>query len=138
MVFLSEDWINFIVMIINQYIEEDNSLNNEWKLESKEEMNQIQNYARNKIAGYLLIDADTSPIVMSSHYDILNWLKQTQAPLNEFKLKEPLQYIFVYTDEQIQSRKDLFHRFGSEISGLTKFITRNNHKNFFRTINTTN
>lgn len=82
-------------------------------------------FCRKKLSGLLDADADVAPIHMTSPYDIVGWLHSNEGtPLDGFSSEPPIHYEFYFTDEHLRTRSDLFNRYGADINGLSKVVTR--------------
>ena len=123
-VFSSSDWINFINEQLKILCEEkikDKELLEQAEIETKE----IVNFCKYKLAGLFDVDADLSPISEKFNFDILSWLDSDhEKPLSDYLAKTPIAYQFEYDQEQLQTRKDQFSRYGSDVNGLSKIVTR--------------
>ncbi|HNX68454.1 MAG TPA: B12-binding domain-containing radical SAM protein [Candidatus Omnitrophota bacterium] len=101
-----------------------------------QEIDTLVSFEKNRLAGCIDSEADTSPISMLSPYDLLKWHKaEEQTPLSHFSGAAKIHYVFEYTDEQMKTRQDLFKRYGTSVSALSKIITRvGNVHSLFRTV----
>ena len=102
----------------------------------KKEVDLLILYEKNRLAGVLDVNADITPLSMESNYHITAWLKSRQnVPLENYKLKNTIQYIFEYTESQLNDRKDYFKRYGTHMNALSKIVTRvSNVESLFRKV----
>lgn len=130
-----KDWIEFLkqtcIDIINEKIDAAAACE-----EAKRDILILCEFVEHKLSGLLDAGGDVSPRYMESFYDILEWWKSPKTlPLSHFKLSQPVTYSFVYTDPQMSERNDLFKRYGTHVSGLSKIVTRiSNVESLFRKI----
>lgn len=115
----------------------------EKKIEDQERLLTIQKeiklliaYEKNRLAGVLNVNADTSPLKMESVYHVTAWLKSKgNLPLENYELKVPITYVFEYTESQLADRKGYFKRYGTHINALSKIVTRvSNVESLFRKV----
>ena len=123
-VFSSSDWINFINEQLKILCEE--KIKDKELLEQAEiEIKEIVNFCKYKLAGLFDIDADLSPISEKFNFDILSWLDSDhEKPLSDYRAKTPISCQFEYDQEQLQTRKDQFSRYGNDVNALSKIVTR--------------
>lgn len=100
------------------------------------EIDLLIEFEKKRLTNCLDSDADTSPMMMESPYDILAWLESDeQTPLSEFASPNPITFAFEYNELQLRERRDLFKRYGTSISALSKIMTRvGNVQSLFRTV----
>ena len=123
-IFSNSDWINFIkeelkILCVDK-------LKDKKRLEQAEiEINEIGNFCKYKLAGLFNVDADLSPVSGEFNFDILSWLDSgNEKPLSDYLAKAPISYQFEYDQEQLQTRKDQFSRYGNDVNALSKIVTR--------------
>ena len=123
-VFSNSDWINFIkeelkILCVDK-------IKDKKRLEQAEiEINEIGNFCKYKLAGLFDVGADISPITGEFNFDILSWLDSGYGkPLGDYLAKAPIFYQFEYDQEQLQTRKDQFFRYGKDVNALSKIVTR--------------
>ena len=109
--------------------------------DEKSIINQIDTlieFENNRLNGVLEPDANLDAIKMESNYNITKWLETHEnTPLINFKLKKPITYKFIYTNEQISSMRDYFKRYGTNDNALSKIVTRvSNVESLFRRVTT--
>jgi radical SAM superfamily enzyme YgiQ (UPF0313 family) len=123
-IFSNSDWINFIKEQLKILCEE--KIKDKKHLEQTEiEINEIGNFCKYKLAGLFNVDADLSPVSGKFNFDILSWLDSGyDKPLSDYLAKAPISYQFEYDQEQLQTRKDQFSRYGNDVNALSKIVTR--------------
>jgi len=118
------EWIEFLKQICLDLIKE-KIMGVEAQVMLKKELDQVAIFATNRLHGILQVNADTSPLKMESHYNIVDWKKTDDGiPLSNFALKTPIIYDFIYTENQIIARKDQFLRYGTDYNACSKIVTR--------------
>ena len=130
-----DGWVTHIGKVVKKIANE--SLKND--SERKEIFNQIEfivEYENNKLDGVLDANSDLKLIKMKTNYDIKSWIQSIDSEaLSKFKLKTSNVYEFKYTNEQILEREDYFKRYGTNINGLSKIVTRgSNVESLFRNV----
>ena len=89
------------------------------------EIKEIVNFCKYKLAGLFDIEADLSPISEKFNFDILSWLDSDhEKPLSDYRAQTPISCQFEYDQEQLQTRKDQFSRYGNDVNALSKIVTR--------------
>jgi hypothetical protein len=123
-VFSCSDWIAFIkeqlkILCVDK-------LKDKKCLEQVEkEIEEIGKFCKYKLAGLLNVDADVSAMSGKFNFDILDWLDSGHGkPLSDYLAKTPITFQFEYDQEQLQTRKDLFSRYGTDVNALSKIVTR--------------
>ncbi|MEE2753539.1 MAG: radical SAM protein [Candidatus Latescibacterota bacterium] len=124
LVYCSEAWAEYLRMICKAIASEKIS-DTDQLLETMKEIDAIADFEKYKLEGFLDAGADDSNVVMDSDYDILAWQNSPlTTPLSDFAVPEPIQIVFEYTESQQEVRKDLFKRYGTDLNGLSKTVTR--------------
>ena len=74
---------------------------------------------------------------MESNYDFLSWLKASKPQLlSMYRVKNPINYFFAYTEKQKKERFDQFRRYGTDINALSKIVVRIKPENWLRSVGT--
>jgi radical SAM superfamily enzyme YgiQ (UPF0313 family) len=93
--------------------------------EVSREMGVLKEFVKNKITGLLDPRGDSTVRRMESSYDVKAWMQDSGlAPLAQFELSVPIEYEFFYAPEQLAVSKDMLRRYGSDLNGLSKIVTR--------------
>ena len=123
-VFSSSDWITFIKEQLKILCEE--KIEDKERLEQAEiEIKEIGKFCKYKLAGLFDVDADLSVISEKFNFDILSWLDSDHGkPLSDYRAQTLISYQFEYDQEQLQTRKDQFSRYGNDVNALSKIVTR--------------
>jgi hypothetical protein len=105
---------------------------------AKQQIDCLAEFCSKKLSGLLNVDTTTDPLSMESPYDIAAWLQSEEGTkMDQFSVATPINYEFVYTDDQLKARTDQFTRYGSEVNALSKIVTRvSNIESLFRKIRT--
>lgn len=128
-------WVDFIASMCLQIAHEKTKNAQNYKNRAGE-IQILGEYLKNKLAGILNAEGDTSPKVMESPYDIIAWLQRSEGTaLADFVLECPVTYVFEYTQDQLEVRVDHFKRYGTNPNALSKIVTRvSNVESLFRKI----
>jgi radical SAM superfamily enzyme YgiQ (UPF0313 family) len=137
--FTPTEWIGFLASQLNMLAEstlDDSDL----RQKTFVEIEAISAFCRNKVAGLLNAEADTTPIEEDFDFHIAAWLHDADdVPLSRYASSEPIRYVFEFTDEQLQTRNDQFKRYGTDVNALSKIVTRiSNLESLFRKISPLN
>ena len=76
-----------------------------------------------KLNGIFTLNTKTSTYG-SFHYDVLEWLGDNKKKLQDFQVKEKIEFEFYFSNEQNTLRKSFFTRYGEDVSNIAKIITR--------------
>ena len=93
----------------------------------KSELKEIADFCSLKINALLDASANTESVSKKFDYDILNWIEdQNNKRLSDYKFEnnEKVELYFEFTEDQINMRKDLFKRYGTDINAVSKIMTR--------------
>jgi hypothetical protein len=93
----------------------------------KSELEEIADFCSLKINALLDASANTESVSKKFDYDILNWIEdQNNKRLSDYKFEnnEKVELYFEFTEDQINMRKDLFKRYGTDINAVSKIMTR--------------
>lgn len=128
-------WVEHLGSVVKA-IAENKTENRERLLALQQQIELLMTYEKNRLAGVLDANADTSSLTMESIYHITAWLKSKHnEPLDNYELKKPVIYVFEYTEAQLADRKDYFKRYGVHINALSKIVTRvSNVESLFRKV----
>lgn len=111
---------NICKRIVEEKLDDSGAIN-----EAMNEIDYLAEFCRKKLTGLLDDDGNVAPLEMACLYNIVEWLQSSEGtPLNKFVCAEPIHYEFVYTDVHLRTRSDLFRRYGTDINGLSKLVTR--------------
>jgi hypothetical protein len=124
LVFCSEAWIEFLRTICGEIVRE--QIDDEDRIqETIKELDTLVAFEKGRLSGFLNPSADTSPLTIESCYDILSWQASSgDALLSDYTVSESLPFVFEYTESQQDVRQDLFKRYGTDLNGLSKALTR--------------
>jgi len=123
-VFSCSDWIAFIKEQL-KILCEDKVEDKKCFEQVEKEIEEIGKFCKYKLAGLLNVDADVSAMSGKFNFDILDWLESGHdKPLSDYLAKTPITFQFEYDQEQLQTRKDLFSRYGTDVNALSKIVTR--------------
>lgn len=123
-VFAVGEWVYFLAQQLENFVDGQVSGARERAL-ARREIETLAEFCRKKVAGLLDATADLAPISMESRYDIVGWLQQaTPVPFSRYARRQPITYVFEFTDEQLKIRRDQFDRYGTDINALSKIVTR--------------
>ena len=93
----------------------------------KSELKEISDFCNLKINALLDPNANTESVSKKFDYDILNWIEdQNNKRLSDCKFEnnEKVELYFEFTEDQINTRRDLFKRYGTDINAISKIMTR--------------
>ena len=121
----SSEWADFFEKQLFRLIAETEKDSNSLEI-IKLEISDISNFCKLKIDGLLDIGANVNPINKVFQFDILKWVDEgSHKKLCEYKFIQPdINIFFQYTSDQINIRNDLFKRYGADINGVSKIVTR--------------
>jgi hypothetical protein len=122
-VFEAEAWIDFLSVELNALATE--RLQNDVQKDVPAEISALAVFCRARMKGLLDVEGDTSPLTPVLDHDVPAWLRAPEgSKLRDFRLSNPRVYKFYYTEEQLQTRDDLFRRYGTTVNALSKIVTR--------------
>lgn len=86
----------------------------------------INLFIASKLDGLLISERTSEDVIIDIEYDILAWLNDEHGKrLNTYKAQNKLfRYRFYFDEDQKIERNDLFSRYTSDISGLSKIMAR--------------
>ena len=97
----------------------------------------LAEYHKNRTWKFLDSKSSEQNVMMESIYDFKAWLNEEKPrPLDLYKVKNPIRYIFAYTEKQKKERYDQFRRYGTDINALSKIVTRTRQENWLRSVGT--
>ena len=132
------EWSQFISILIKEKILENKSIAVTQE-QINDEINTITEFHKNKTWEFLNGDSkeNQQSITMKANFDLLAWEKSRSPELlSKYKLKNPIDYFFGYSEEQLRERYDMFRRYGTSISALSKIVVRIRPENWLRTVAT--
>ena len=126
------EWISFITRICFDVIAEQGS--SEIDLPRLElETHEIEKFLCAKWKGVLNDSVSIEDVALEMNYDILGWLgDSSEKRLASFKLKQPMDYRYYYTDIQLERRQEDLKRYGYDRIGLAKLYSRGVSYDLFR------
>ena len=131
-------WISFLITQLNQVAHENFGNSHAYEAAGRE-IEAIAEFTRNKTWRFLEEDSGNEVVSMDSNFDIIAWLNGPEdEPLRTYAAAKPIQYYFEFTEEQKRSRDDAFRRFGSDVKGLSKIVTRLVLQTLFRKVRSEN
>jgi len=99
------------------------------------EIDTLAEFNRKKTWKFLDANTGDEIVEMVSPYNFIAWLESPEGvPLSEYVSGTSIQYIFEFTEDQKSSRRDAFRRFGSDVNGLSKIVTRLVVQTLFRKV----
>lgn len=133
------EWIKYLSKLLEEIVIEKNNLNLSSKgIEiKKQEIFMLKEYNKNRTWKFLDGNSNDLNVMMESDYDFLAWFNEPEPqPLSMYRVKDPIRYFFAYTEMQLKERYDQFRRYGTNINGLSKIVTRIKMENWFRSVGT--
>jgi len=135
------EWIKYLSDLLEDVALEKTKKNQSFSTQEtdkrKQEIFMLKEYNKNRTWKFLDGDSGDHKVVMESDYDFLAWLKESDPqPLSNYRVKSPIRYFFIYTEMQLKERYDQFRRYGTNINGLSKIVTRIKVDNWFRSVGT--
>ena len=135
------EWIEYLSGLLEGLVAKKNKENLDFSPEAieakKREISMLKEYNKNLTWKFLDDNPSDNDVIMESDYDFLAWLKDPEPKsLSMYRVKSPIRYFFVYTETQLKERYDQFRRYGTNISGLSKIVTRVSINNWFRSVGT--
>ena len=125
LVFQKDQWIEFMKLKLKEiaqtklgilYVEDD----------IETQINEISLFCKFKLSGVL--DGELSSMSQKNNftYDVLSWIDRSKdnKKLKDFKLKKTITYSFEFSKDQEINRADVFKRYGKDVNGLSKIVTR--------------
>jgi hypothetical protein len=102
-------------------------------------LSNIKNFCAGKLAGLFLPGENTSSET-NFDYDIVSWIDDNfENDLSDYRIKGKIQFNFSFTKDQESTRDHLFSKYGKNINGLSKIVTRiSNLESLYRKINSKN
>ena len=120
-------WITFLTDQLKELAKERPGMN--------EEIDALVEFSRNRTWKFLDDSSGDEIVSMSSPYDFIAWLDGPEdAPLADYVVTNPISYVFEFSEEQKRSRQDAFRRFGTDVNGLSKIVTRRVLQSLFRKV----
>ena len=100
----------------------------------QKQIQEIRKFCLIKLKGIFTLDTKTS-LYEDFHYDVLKWLGDKSKKLEDFQVKDKIEYEFYFSKEQQKMRKDIFTRYGEGILDIAKIIARvSKISNLFRQV----
>jgi radical SAM superfamily enzyme YgiQ (UPF0313 family) len=122
--FANRDWIDFISEVILDVVREKSS-DPEVISKAEAQIAALREFCLRKLDGLLDHTGNTEPTDFESPYDIIGWLASPEeTPLENFECATSLHYKFYYTPDQLKVRDEYFRRYGTDVNGLSKIVTR--------------
>lgn len=119
-----DDWTQFLSKVCMDISEEKMTSAGDLS-KAQNEIEALSEFCRKKLDGLLNPEGNVAPVSMDSPYDVVGWLHAEEGtPLDDYKTREPIQYTFEYTQEQLQVQKEYFKRYGTDVNALSKIVTR--------------
>ena len=102
----------------------------------KTQINEIGFFCRYKLNGVLDANSEAIPQIKNFNYDILSWIDSGKnQSLKNFKSSKSITYSFEFSKDQQVDRIDVFKRYGADLNGVSKIVTRiSNLESQFRKI----
>ena len=133
--FTMPEWIDFLAVQLRELAEE-SIAEDAKRVTAFAEIDCIADFCRHKAHGLLDAAADTEPLDMLSPLDVAGWMRGAEgAPLSAYACERPIHYRFEYSEDQLRERDSLFRRYGTDVSALSKIVTRvSNYESLFRKV----
>ena len=97
------------------------------------EIDVLAEFSSKKTWKFLDEHSSDEKVKMSSAYNLVDWLEGPEdAQLADYVSEDPIQYNFEFTEDQKRSRQDAFRRYGTDVNGLSKIVTRLVLQSLFR------
>ena len=120
-----DSWIDFLADLCVETASATSPSVNGGDSQAAREIRVLKEFVKNKLAGLLDPQQDGAARPMESNYDIEAWMQDSgSAPLAEFESSTPIEYEFFYSREQLAVQKDMLRRYGSDLNGISKIVTR--------------
>jgi radical SAM superfamily enzyme YgiQ (UPF0313 family) len=131
-------WIAFLITQLKQVAIE--SLGDTLKFENAcREIEAIAEFSRKKTWRFLEQNSGDEIVSMKSDFDFVTWLDSPEdEALSSHAVTTPIEYFFEFTEDQKRSRDEAFHRFGTDVNGLSKIVTRLVLQTLFRKVRSEN
>ena len=133
------EWIQYLTILLEELVTNRHNLKNtsEQVKQKLQEIYMLAEYNKNRTWKFLDSKSSEHNIMMESVYDFKTWLDEAKPqPLDLYKVKKPIRYIFAYTEKQKKERYDQFRRYGTDINALSKIVTRTRQENWLRSVGT--
>ena len=133
------DWIKYFTNTLEELVTNERNLKDTSKQvkQKLKEIYMLAEYHKNRTWKFLDSKFSEHNVMMESIYDFKAWLNEEKArPLDLYKVKNPIRYIFAYTEKQKKERYDQFRRYGTDINALSKIVVRIKPENWLRSVGT--
>ena len=99
------------------------------------EIDVLAEFSRKKTWKFLDEHSSDETVKMTSAYNLVGWLEGPEhAQLADYAAEDLIHYNFEFTENQKRSRQDAFCRFGTDVNGLSKIVTRIVLQSLFRKV----
>jgi len=120
----TSEWIEFIEKQVFQLVDSQIGFYIE-SSELKKQLSNISKFCNAKLEGLFDLNETQHKVIYNFDYDMIQWIDNIDnSNLMDFKLDDPIQYTFGFSDSQIETRKDQLSRYGSNVNSLSKLVTR--------------
>ena len=133
------EWIKYLTNLLEDLVTNRHNLKktSEHVKQKLQEIYILAEYNKNRTWKFLDSKSSEQNVMMESIYDFKAWLNEEKPrPLDLYKVKNPIRYIFAYTEKQKKERYDQFRRYGTDINALSKIVTRTRQENWLRSVGT--
>ena len=133
------EWIKYLTNLLEELVTNKHNLKktSEQVKQKLQEIYMLAEYHKNRTWKFLDSKSSELNVMMESIYDFKSWLNEGKPrPLDLYKVKNPIRYIFAYTEKQKKERYDQFRRYGTDINALSKIVTRTRQENWLRSVGT--
>jgi len=135
------EWIKYLTNLLEDLIIEKNKKNLKLSPEQiklkQQEIHILAEYHKNRTWKFLDGSSSEDSVTMKSNYDFLAWLKEPEPQLlSMYRVKNPINYFFTFTERQKKERYDQFRRYGTDINALSKIVVRIKPENWLRSVGT--
>ena len=133
------EWIKYLTKLLEELVTNRHNLKktSEHVKQKLQEIYMLAEYNKNRTWKFLDSKSSEQNVMMESIYDFKAWLNEEKPrPLDLYKVKNPIRYIFAYTETQKKERYDQFRRYGTDINALSKIVTRTRQENWLRSVGT--
>ena len=133
------EWIKYLTNLLEELVTNRHNLKKTSKhvKQKLQEIYMLAEYHKNRTWKFLDSKSSEHNVMMESIYDFKAWLDEAKPqPLDLYRVKNPIRYIFTYTEKQKKERYDQFRRYGTDINALSKIVTRTRQENWLRSVGT--
>jgi len=124
-----EEWTEYIISIAKEILEDNNKLSDQ----IKPQFNSVANFCRGISFNPLGKDRMSTNPEFDFEYDLINWLKNENKSLTNFKMNTETKIKFILNEKQFKIVEDKLEIFGNNKSGRSQAIKRTPVEMLWRT-----